>query len=141
MIIYALVFSLAAVVFNLTLPLMAGFFIVDNLGGSTYISSYAISFFCIGNMLGVPFGKPHSTCLNPIQLYIRCLAMLHVSWLLIALLIILSSTFFFKGPVLFDKKMRPIRSISNVYSIKSSSSSSSSLSSEDMRCSCQLAGI
>lgn len=81
MILYALVFSLAAVVFNLTLPLMAGLFIVDNLGGSTYISSYAISFFCIGNMLGVPFGKPNSTRLSPIQLYILCLAlMIFFSW-------------------------------------------------------------
>jgi DHA2 family multidrug resistance protein len=81
MILYALIFSLAAVVFNLTLPLMAGLYIVDDLGGSTFMSSYAVSFFCIGNILGVPFGKPGSTPLNPIQLYVICLClMMFFSW-------------------------------------------------------------
>lgn len=81
MILYALVFSLAAVIFNLTLPLMAGLYIVDDLGGSAYISTYAVSFFCIGNILGVPLGKPGSTRLNPIQLYVLCLSfMMFFSW-------------------------------------------------------------
>lgn len=81
MILYALVFSLAAVIFNLTLPLMAGLYIVDDLGGTTYMSSYAVSFFCIGNILGVPLGKPGSTRLNPIQLYMACLSlMMFFSW-------------------------------------------------------------
>lgn len=81
MILYVLVFSLAAVVFNLTLPLMAGLYIVDDLGGTSYMSTYAVSFFCIGNVLGVPLGKPGSTRLNPMQLYMLCLFfMMFFSW-------------------------------------------------------------
>jgi len=76
MILYALVFSLAAVVFNLTLPLMAGLYIVDALGGSTFMSSYGVSFFCLGNMLGVPLGRPGSTPLKPITLYTVCLGLM-----------------------------------------------------------------
>lgn len=45
MVLYLLVLALTAVVFNLTLPIMAGLYIVSDLGGSSYLTSYAVSFF------------------------------------------------------------------------------------------------
>ncbi|CAM3088643.1 multidrug resistance protein, MFS superfamily [Legionella steigerwaltii] len=75
MILYILLLSLAAVIFNLTLPIMAGLYIVSDLGGSPYMTSYAVAFFCIGNLLGVPLGKPSVTRLSPIQLYVVCLSL------------------------------------------------------------------
>ncbi|KTC90025.1 MFS transporter [Fluoribacter dumoffii] len=75
MIFYILLLSLAAVIFNLTLPIMAGLYIVSDLGGSPYLTSYTVSFFCIGNLLGVPLGKPAITRLSPIQLYVVCFAL------------------------------------------------------------------
>ncbi|WP_454785832.1 MFS transporter [Legionella sp. WA2024007413] len=75
MILYILLLSLAAVIFNLTLPIMAGLYIVSDLGGSSYMTSYTVSFFCIGNLLGVPLGKPAVTCLSPIQLFVVCFSL------------------------------------------------------------------
>ncbi|KTD67389.1 MULTISPECIES: MFS transporter [Legionella] len=75
MILYILLFSLAAIIFNLTLTIMAGLYIVSDLGGSPYMTSYTVSFFCIGNLLGVPLGKPTATRLSPIQLYVVCLSL------------------------------------------------------------------
>lgn len=81
MILYILILSIVAVVFNLTLPLMAGLYIVSDLGGSSYQTSYGVSFFCIGNVLGLPLGKPWMTRLSPIQLYVICLALMSFfSW-------------------------------------------------------------
>lgn len=81
MIVYVLLLALAAVVFNLTLPIMAGLYIVSDLGGDSYLSAYGVSFFCIGNILSVPLGKPWITRLNAIQLYILCLCfMIIFSW-------------------------------------------------------------
>lgn len=81
MILYLLVLSLLAVIFNLTLPIMAGLYIVSDLGGSSYLTPYAVSFFCIGNILGVPLGKPTSTGLHPLLLYVICLSfMSFFSW-------------------------------------------------------------
>ncbi|KTD26134.1 multidrug resistance protein, MFS superfamily [Legionella lansingensis] len=78
---YILILSLAAVIFNLTLPIMAGIYIVSDLGGSTFLSVYGVSFFCIGNALSVPLGKPEATPLNPVQLYLLCLAFMTLfSW-------------------------------------------------------------
>ncbi|AUH72372.1 multidrug resistance protein, MFS superfamily [Legionella sainthelensi] len=75
MILYILLLALAAVIFNLTLPIMAGLYIVSDLGGSPYMTSYTVSFFCIGNLLGVPLGKPAATRLSPIQLFVVCLSL------------------------------------------------------------------
>lgn len=47
MILYILLLSLAAVIFNLTLPIMAGLYIVSDLGGSPYMTSYTVSFFVL----------------------------------------------------------------------------------------------
>lgn len=81
MILYVLILALAAVVFNLTLPIMAGLYIVSDLGGSSYLTSYAVSFFCIGNILGVPLGKPSSTGLRAIPLFLLCLTLMCIfSW-------------------------------------------------------------
>lgn len=81
MILYVLILSLAAVVFNLTLPIMAGLYIVSDLGGSSYLAPYGVSFFCIGNVLGVPLGKPCATRLSVIQLYLLCLSLMVIfSW-------------------------------------------------------------
>lgn len=74
MILYILLLALAAVIFNLTLPIMAGLYIVSDLGGSPYMTSYTVSF-CIGNLLGVPLGKPAATRLSPIQLFVVCLSL------------------------------------------------------------------
>ncbi|CDZ77580.1 Multidrug resistance protein B [Legionella massiliensis] len=73
MILYVLILSLLAVIFNLTLPIMSGLYIVSDLGGSDYLTSYAVSFFAIGNILGIPLGKPRATGLKPLHLYIGCL--------------------------------------------------------------------
>lgn len=75
MILYILLLSLAAVILNLTLPIMAGLYIVSDLGGSHYMTSYTVSFFCLGNLLGVPLGKPAVTRLSSIQLYAVCLGL------------------------------------------------------------------
>jgi DHA2 family multidrug resistance protein len=81
MILYILILSLLAVIFNLTLPIMAGLYIVSDLGGSSYLTPYAVSFFCIGNILGIPLGKPEATGLSPLHLYIICLVfMIFFSW-------------------------------------------------------------
>lgn len=81
MILYVLILALAAVVFNLTLPIMSGLYIVSDLGGSSYLTSYAVSFFCIGNILGVPLGKPSSTGLRAIHLFLVCLTLMCIfSW-------------------------------------------------------------
>jgi DHA2 family multidrug resistance protein len=90
MILYVLVFSLLAVVLNLTLPLIGSIYILEDLGGDTFTSSYAISFFCIGNMLTVPLGKPGSTQINPIHLYLICF----LSMIFFSLLCSLATNYF-----------------------------------------------
>ncbi|WP_019216154.1 MFS transporter [Legionella tunisiensis] len=81
MIFYVLLLSLAIVIFNLTLPMMAGLYIVSDLGGNAYLAPYGVSFFCLGNVLGVPLGKPWITRLSALQLYVLCLClMLIFSW-------------------------------------------------------------
>lgn len=81
MVLYLLVLALTAVVFNLTLPIMAGLYIVSDLGGSSYLTSYAVSFFCIGNIIGIPLGKPDHSGLSALQLFVVCLTfMCFFSW-------------------------------------------------------------
>ncbi|MCC5015192.1 MULTISPECIES: MFS transporter [unclassified Legionella] len=81
MILYVLILSLAIVIFNLTLPMMAGLYIVSDLGGNAYLAPYGVSFFCLGNVLGVPLGKPWVTRLSAIHLYVLCLCLMIVfSW-------------------------------------------------------------
>ncbi|WED42253.1 MFS transporter [Legionella cardiaca] len=81
MTLFILVLSLCAVIFNLTLPIMAGLYIVGDLGSSTFLSVYGVSFFCIGNVLGMPLGKPNMTRLSAVQLYLLCLVLMTLfSW-------------------------------------------------------------
>lgn len=49
--------SLILAIFNYTLSIMASIYIVSDLGGSTLTVTYSISFFALGNALGIPFGS------------------------------------------------------------------------------------
>lgn len=81
MALYILILSLVAVIFNLTLPIMAGIYIVGDLGSSSFLSVYGVSFFCIGNALTLPLGKPCMTRLSAVQLYLVCLVLMIIfSW-------------------------------------------------------------
>lgn len=52
----ALFSTIFLVIFNYTLTLMAGVYIVGELGGSNYITTYTVTFYALGNALGVPLG-------------------------------------------------------------------------------------
>lgn len=54
---FALFCMLFSVIFNYTLSIMAGPYIVGDLGGSNEIATYTVSFYAIGNALGVPLGR------------------------------------------------------------------------------------
>ncbi|MBS0603937.1 MAG: DHA2 family efflux MFS transporter permease subunit [Verrucomicrobia bacterium] len=54
---------LFSVIFNYTLSIMASPYIVGELGGSNDIATYTVTFFALGNALGVPLGR---TLLNRI---------------------------------------------------------------------------
>ncbi|KTD17474.1 MFS transporter [Legionella jordanis] len=78
---FVLMFALAAVIFNLTLPIMAGVYIVSDLGGSSFLSAYGVCFFCLGNAITVPLGKPTMMPLKPIQMLLSCLVLMAlISW-------------------------------------------------------------
>lgn len=59
----ALFFTLFSTIFNFTLSALAGVYIVGDLGGSNDIATYTISFYSLGNALGIPLGR---TLLNKI---------------------------------------------------------------------------
>ncbi|KTC87230.1 MFS transporter [Legionella brunensis] len=81
MALFILILSIGAVIFNLTLPIMAGLYIVGDLGSSPFLSVYSVSFFCIGNALSIPLGKPCMTRLSAVQLYLVCLVLMtFFSW-------------------------------------------------------------
>ncbi len=54
----ALFCVLFSAIFNYTLSIMAGPYIVGDLGGSNDIATYTVSFFALGNALGIPLGRP-----------------------------------------------------------------------------------
>jgi DHA2 family multidrug resistance protein len=54
---FALFCVLFSVIFNYTLSIMASPYIVSDLGGSNDISTYTVTFFALGNALGVPLGR------------------------------------------------------------------------------------
>ncbi len=70
---FTLFFILFQTVFSTTLPLMAGVYIAEDLGGSRAILTYAISFYSLGNGLGVPFGRPLASRLGTVNLITSCL--------------------------------------------------------------------
>ncbi len=53
----ALFLALSSVIFNYTLSLMASPYIVGELGGSNDTTTYTVSFFALGNALGIPLGR------------------------------------------------------------------------------------
>ncbi len=61
------------VIFTFTLGLMAGPYIVSDLGGSNDISTYALAFYGVGNALGVPLGNQLTAKIKPKKLLIGCL--------------------------------------------------------------------
>ncbi len=52
---------------------------VSDLGGSLAIESYGISFYCIGNALTIPLGKPEMTRLSQSNLFTYCLLLFAAS--------------------------------------------------------------
>jgi MFS transporter, DHA2 family, multidrug resistance protein len=54
----ALFCALFSVIFNYTLSILASPYIVGELGGSNDIATYTVSFFALGNVLGIPLGRP-----------------------------------------------------------------------------------
>lgn len=54
---FALYVAFFIAIVSFTLPLMAGVYIVGQLGGSNEISAYNITFFGLGNAIGIPLGK------------------------------------------------------------------------------------
>lgn len=72
----ALLLTLAFAMYNLTLPLIGGIYIVSDLGGNAYLSPYGVSFFCLGTVLGVPLGKEGMTKLDARQLFIVCMGLM-----------------------------------------------------------------
>jgi DHA2 family multidrug resistance protein len=54
--VFALFFTLLSVIFSFTLDLMAGPYIVGDLGGSNDISTYTTTFYSLGNALSIPLG-------------------------------------------------------------------------------------
>lgn len=53
-----LLLILLLVVSGFTLSIMSGLYTVWELGGTHYISTYTVSFYALGNALGIPLGKP-----------------------------------------------------------------------------------
>ncbi|VEG90924.1 MFS transporter [Legionella spiritensis] len=68
--------SLFLVVFNLTLPLMAGIYIVGELGGNGSVVIYAVSLYCLGNVITLPLGREGTFSLGDQQLYCICFAIM-----------------------------------------------------------------
>ncbi len=63
----ALFITLFAVIFNYTLSIMASPYIVGDLGGSNDTASYTVSFFALGNALGVPLGRTLLSRIGPVR--------------------------------------------------------------------------
>jgi len=74
-----------------TLPLIAGIYIVEELGGSNYLTTYVLSFFGIGNAFGVPLAKTLAKRFGSVNTLIFCLLLSA----LLNLVIAFSPTFFF----------------------------------------------
>lgn len=64
---FALFCVLFSVIFNYTLSIMASPYIVADLGGSNDIATYTVTFFALGNALGIPLGRALIGRLGPIR--------------------------------------------------------------------------
>ena len=79
---FALFCVLFSVIFNYTLSIMASPYIVADLGGSRDTASYTVSFFAIGNALGVPLGRGFMKQIGPARfLVIAILLFTFFSWM------------------------------------------------------------
>ena len=73
MILYSLLLSLFIILFSMTFTLISGINIVSDLGANMSLAAYGASFYCLGNALTLPLGKPFMTRFNPVQLYALCM--------------------------------------------------------------------
>lgn len=81
MLFFALFCTLFSVIFNYTLSIMASPYIVADLGGSNTIATYTVSFFALGNALGIPLGRPLSSRIGAMKfLFIAMLLFALFSW-------------------------------------------------------------
>jgi len=70
------------VVFNFSLTLMASPYIVSELGASKYMTVYTISFYSVGNALGVPIGRSFIHSIKSVHLLVVCLILFaFFSWI------------------------------------------------------------
>ncbi|MBS0619971.1 MAG: MFS transporter [Verrucomicrobia bacterium] len=102
----AFFFTIFLVIFSFTVTNMAAAYIVSDLGGDHSIATYTITFFSIGNALGIPLGTPLTERLGPGRLLLFSLLLFAFFCLTSALAtdyptFILSRTFegFVSGPL------------------------------------------
>lgn len=65
--------TLFTVVFNFTLTLMAAPYIVGDLGGSNETASYSVTFYALGNALGIPLGRTLLNKIGTVRFLILCM--------------------------------------------------------------------
>jgi DHA2 family multidrug resistance protein len=83
--------SLFISIFYYTITNMAGLYIVSDLGGSANISTYAMSFFILGDGIGIPLANPIADRMGTMKF----LAVAFLLFTLFSLLCAISKTFFF----------------------------------------------
>lgn len=81
----ALFMVLVMVVFSFTLTLIAAIYIVSDLGGSTDIAAYTVTFYGLGNLLGMPLGRSLSYRYGTVRLLCICLHLFAIFSLLCGL--------------------------------------------------------
>src|SRR5271169_1368323 len=74
--VFALFATLVSVIFSFTLDLMAGPYIVGDLGGSNDIATYATTFFSLGNALSIPLGANLLDRISPRRYLVSALILL-----------------------------------------------------------------
>ncbi len=76
---FCLLFS---AIFNYTVSLMASPYIASDLGGSNDTATYTVSFFALGNALGIPLGRALMPRIGPVRfLIITLLLFTFFSWM------------------------------------------------------------
>lgn len=75
--IYAVLFI---AIFSFTITNMMATYIVGDLGGSNDIATYTISFYGLGNALGVPLGRPLAERLGIARVFVGCLVVFSLSF-------------------------------------------------------------
>jgi DHA2 family multidrug resistance protein len=64
---------LFSVIFNYTISIMASPYIVADLGGSNDIATYTVSFFALGNAIGIPLGRALMGRIGPVPFLIAAM--------------------------------------------------------------------